>query len=54
MHQQQVAVDRCVPVLKREKEQLWLLEECSLVSPRELEELRRHIQTGKDVMAAAM
>ena len=47
-------VDRCVLVLKREKEKLRLLEECSFVPPRDLEELRRHTQTGKDVMAVAM
>ena len=30
-HEKQVEVDRCVPVLKREKEKLRLLEECSFV-----------------------
>ena len=47
-------VDRFVRVLKRETEKLRLLEECSFVPPRELQEVRRHIQAGKDVMAVAM
>ena len=54
IHEKQIEVDRCVIVLKRGKEKLRLLEECSFVRPHELEELRRHIPTGKDVMAAAM
>ena len=54
IHEKQVEVDRCVRVLKRETEKLRLLEECSFVLPRDLEELRRVIQTGKDALAVAM
>ena len=54
VHEKQVEVDRCVLVLKREKEKWRFLEDCSFVPPRDLEELRRHIQTGKDAMAVAM
>ena len=53
VHEKQMEVDRCVLVLKREKK-LRLLEECSLVHPREIEEVRRHIQARKDVMATAV
>ena len=54
IHETPVEVDRCVLVLRREKEKLRLLEECSFVPPRDLAELRRHIQTGKDAIAVAM
>ena len=54
IHEKQVEVDRCVPVLKCEKEKLRLLEVCSFVPPRDLKQLRRHIQTAKDAMAFAM
>ena len=53
-HEKQVEVDRCVPVLKREKEKLRLLEECSFVPPHDLEELRRAVRAGKDALAVAM
>ena len=54
IHEKQVEVDCCVPVLKREKEKWRLLEECSFVPPRDLEELRRNIQPGKDAKAVAI
>ena len=54
VHEKQMEVDRCVLVLKREKEKMRLLKECSLVHPREIEEVRRHIQAGKDVMATTV
>ena len=54
IHEKQVEVDRCVQMLKRETEKLRLLEECSFAPPRDLEELRRAIQAGKDALAVAM
>ena len=54
IHEKQMEVDRGVLVLKREKNKLRLLEECSLAPPRDLEELRRAIQAGQDALAVAM
>ena len=39
IHEKQMEVDRCVLVLKCETEKLRLLEECSFVPPRGIEEL---------------
>ena len=41
IHKKQMEVDRRVLVLKREKDKLRLLEECSFVPPHDLEVLRR-------------
>ena len=54
IHEKQMEVDRCVLVLKRERDRLRLLEECSSAPPRDLEELRRAIQAGQDALAVAM
>ena len=45
-HEKHMEVDRYVLVLKREKEKLRLLGECSFVPPHDLEVLRRHVQHG--------
>ena len=54
IHEKQMEVDRCVLVLKRAKDTLRLLEECSFAPPRDLEELRRAIQASQDALAVAM
>ena len=54
IHEKQVEVDRCVRVLKRDTEKLRLLEKCSYVPPRDLEELRRANQASKDALAVPM
>ena len=49
IHGKQMEVDRCFLVLKGEKDRLRLV-----APPRDLEELRRAIQTGQDALAVAM
>ena len=45
LHEKQRQVEHCVRVLKREKEQRRVLEECAFVPPHELQKLRAHIQS---------
>ena len=52
-HDGQRRFDRCVQVLKREKERLRVLKERGVVPSHELQSLRSHIQSGKDTLADA-
>ena len=53
-HEKQMVVDRRVLVLKREKDKLRLLVECSFAPRHDLAELRRAIQAGQDALAVAL
>ena len=54
LHEKQRQVDHCVRVLKGEKENMRVLEECAVVPPHELQSQRSHIQSGKDAMTDAV
>ena len=52
-HEKQMEVDRGVLVLKREKDRLRLLEECSSAPPCDLEEMRRAMMLKRDALEAS-
>ena len=53
LHEKQRADDRGVLVLKREKDRLLLLEECSSAPPCEHEELRLAMMLKRDALEAS-
>ena len=53
LHEKQMEVDRGVLVLKREKDRLWLLEECSYAPSCDLEELRRAMMLKRDALESS-